>query len=213
MRWVLIAAATGFTASAVLTMALRLERHAFVAVWSGAVVALWTLFSRGTGARLRVQVTRRWPAGLVVGGLIGALLAATVARQPGSVPPAGAALAVDLGWLGVVYGSADALILAIIPVLALYRTRPGEQLRLPSVRLRVAGIALAGTALVTAAYHAGFREFQGPQLIQPVIGGLATAAAFLLSGSALGPIVAHVIMHIAAVLHGPATTVQLPPHY
>jgi hypothetical protein len=38
-------------------------------------------------------------------------------------------------------------------------------------------------------------------------------AAYLLSGSALAPLSAHVVMHLAAVLHGAATTVQLPPHY
>lgn len=67
--------------------------------------------------------------------------------------------------------------------------------------------------MITAAYHAGFREFQGPQVVQPVIAGVLGAAAYLLSGSMLAPIVAHVAMHAAAVLHGAAGTVQLPPHY
>ena len=36
---------------------------------------------------------------------------------------------------------------------------------------------------------------------------------YLLSGSAVAPIVSHVLMHLAAVLHGAGTTVQLPPHF
>jgi membrane protease YdiL (CAAX protease family) len=59
----------------------------------------------------------------------------------------------------------------------------------------------------------GFREFQGPQLVLPVLGGALTTVAYLLSGSIVAPILAHVMMHAAAVLHGAATTVQLPPHY
>jgi membrane protease YdiL (CAAX protease family) len=70
-----------------------------------------------------------------------------------------------------------------------------------------------GSALITAAYHLGFREFQGPQVVLPVLGGLLTTGAYLLSGSMLAPIRAHAMMHAAAVRPGAATTVQLPPHY
>jgi hypothetical protein len=37
--------------------------------------------------------------------------------------------------------------------------------------------------------------------------------AFLLSGNPLGALISHPAMHVAAVLRGPETTIQLPPHY
>lgn len=212
-RWTLLGAGVGMMTSAALSAALGLERRAFVAAWAAVVALLWASYAHDQKVRLQVQLARHWPAGLVVGVGIGALLAWTVARQPASTPPTGLALVADLLWLGVVYGTVDALILSVLPVLALYGTRSAESLRTPVDRVRRAAVALAGSALITAAYHLGFREFQGAQVILPVLGGLLTTTAYLLSGSALAPILAHVVMHVAAVLHGAATTVQLPPHY
>ena len=212
-RWTMLAAAVGLAVSAVSTMVLGLERRAFVAVWTAAVSLLWAAYARRRHVHLRVQLARHRPAGLVVGAGIGALLAWTVVRQPASTAPTGLGLVADLLWLGVVYGTADALVLAVLPVLALYGTRPADSMRTAGGRLRGAAAALAGSALITAAYHLGFREFQGAQVVLPVLGGLLTTAAYLFSGSAAAPILAHVAMHVAAVLHGAATTVQLPPHY
>jgi hypothetical protein len=211
--WSLLAAVAGFAASAVLSGIAGFPRHGFVAAWTLVVLALWASFATRQRVNSRIQLGRRWRAGLVVGSAVGALLAATVARQPASEAPSGGALAVDLIWLGVAYGVADALILSVLPVLALYGAQPAGVLHTPAGRLRAGALALAGSGLITAAYHLGFREFQGPQLVQPVLGNLVITAAYLVSGSAVAPMLAHVIMHGAAVLHGAATTVQLPPHY
>jgi len=211
--WVLVAAAAGFVSAAVFTMILGLDRRTFVAAWSAVAAVLWAAYARQEQVRLRVQLARRLPSGIVIGSIAGAILVLSVLRQPASPAPAGAALALDLFWLGGVYGAVDALILSVLPVLALYGTRPGEPEPAAAERLGRAAMALAGSALVTAAYHAGFREFQGPELLLPVLANVGMTACYLISGSAAAPIVAHVAMHVAAVVHGAATTVQLPPHY
>jgi len=211
--WVLVAAAAGFVSAAVFTMLLGLDRRTFVAAWSAVAAVLWAAYARQEQVRLRVQLARRLPSGIVIGSIAGAILVLSVLRQPASPAPAGAALALDLFWLGGVYGAVDALILSVLPVLALYGTRPGEPEPAAAERLGRAAMALAGSALVTAAYHAGFREFQGPELLLPVLSNVGMTACYLISGSAAAPIVAHVAMHVAAVVHGAATTVQLPPHY
>jgi hypothetical protein len=123
-RWVLLAAVTGFAASAALSAWLGLERRLFVAAWTAVVAIVWAAYARSEGTTLRSQLARHRIAGLIVGGVLGAMLAFTVARQPASAAPGGLALLTDLLWLGVVYGSADALILSILPALALYGARP-----------------------------------------------------------------------------------------
>jgi hypothetical protein len=120
----------------------------------------------------------------------------------------------DLLWLGVVYGTVDALLLNVFPVLATWRafsalgwteTWPGKL---------IAGIAAMGASLcVTAAYHLGYTEFQGPQVACPLIGNGVLSLAYLLTMNPLSAVLGHIAMHIAAVLHGISTTVQLPPHY
>jgi hypothetical protein len=37
--------------------------------------------------------------------------------------------------------------------------------------------------------------------------------SMLVTGNPIAAVGSHVAMHTAAVLHGPATTIQLPPHY
>ena len=212
-RALFLLAGLGFIASSVLTSLLRLDRALFVAIWALFAGTAWWAYSRRTRLSIRTQLERRWVAGTIAGLAIGGILVLSVLRQPVSEVPQGGALLGQLLWFGIVYGVVDALMLSILPVLILYASRPAAELAVPVHRLRRAGAALAGSAFVAAAYHVGFEEFQNPSLIGPVIGNLAITLGYLLNGSPVAPIVSHVMMHLAAVLHGAATTVQLPPHY
>jgi hypothetical protein len=66
---------------------------------------------------------------------------------------------------------------------------------------------------ITAAYHFGFAEFQGPELAAPLFGNGLITVGYLLAGNPITAIVAHIVLHVASVLHGIDTTVTLPPHY
>jgi hypothetical protein len=50
-------------------------------------------------------------------------------------------------------------------------------------------------------------------MVGPVIGNTATTLGYLLTNNPLAAIFSHIAMHIAGVLHGPASVIQLPPHY
>jgi hypothetical protein len=210
---VLAAAAAGGVTSGLFSGVLRWDRPAFVAAWLVVAGTVLIAFVRATGLDPAVQCRRRWMAGLVVGIMAGAILALGVFRQPASPAPVGVALLGELLWSGAAYGVVDALMLTVLPVLALYGSRPAAELARPGGRVRAAGAALAGSLLVTAAYHLGFTEFRGAGLAGPLIGNAVVTLSYLLAGNPLAPVGAHVVMHLAAVLHGAATTAQLPPHY
>lgn len=213
MIWVVLASAAGFATAAMFSSWLHWQRDAFVLGHLAVGGTFLVVYFAATQVRPGVQVRRRWPAGLAVGLLAGAVLAYGVSRQPASPQPTGAALAGSLAWLGLVYGSLDALLLTVVPVLSVYGSRSADDLRSGSERVRWAALALLASLFVTAAYHLGFAEFRGPSLLQPLIGNAVVTLAYLLAGNPLAPVLAHVIMHVAAVLHGTSTTVQLPPHY
>jgi hypothetical protein len=170
-------------------------------------------YTRLAGLSWRTQFQRRWRSGLVGGVVLGLLLARSVLAQPSSERPRGLELVLSLGWYGVVYGAVDALLLNILPVLEVYRTRPAEELRDRVSLLPLALAALLASLFVTAMYHLGFVEFRGTSLLQPLLGNGIITAGYLLTGSPVTPLVGHTIMHIVAVLHGMETTAQLPPHY
>jgi hypothetical protein len=213
MAWIGIAGALGFTISAVFSSMLELPRAPFVVVHAVGVGGLAALFFRARGLRVAGRGQHRPAAALAAGLLFGGILMVGVLDGPGGESPSGVRLAAALGWYGLVYGVVDALLLTIIPVLAVRdRWGPAPPGSLGK-RLQWDGAALAASLLVTALYHAGFAEYRGVSLVQPLIGNTIVTAGYLLTGNAATPLVAHVLMHGAAVVQGPEATAQLPPHY
>jgi hypothetical protein len=213
LLWVSGAGVLGLACSAIFSGLLHWNRTGFVLAYGVLVTAFLIAYFRLNGIRLLTQIRRRWVSGAVVGTLAGLVLARNVSGQPGSAPPSGAELAGALVWFGLVYGSVDALLLNIVPVLSLYGMRPRDELGQLRRRLYWGLVAVAGSLLITALYHLGFTEFRGPALVQPLVGNTIITGAYLLAGNPLAALIAHVLMHIAAVIHGMHTTVQLPPHY
>jgi hypothetical protein len=114
----------------------------------------------------------------------------------------------------VIYGLMDALLLSVLPVLATWQaftvlewtlTWPGKIL--------VGALAILASLLVTIAYHLGYPEYHGKGLFGPVIGNTTMTLGYLLTTNPIAAMLSHVAMHIAGVLHGPASVIQLPPHY
>jgi hypothetical protein len=207
--WVLLFGVIGFVISALFAGVLGLKRDAVVLGYLIVTLPLMVAFFRRSPAAARALSRNR--AGGIVGGLVlGAVLAITVLRQPGSEVPSGSHLVIALLWLGLVYGVLDALLLTVLPVLAV---KDGGEPEHRSGRLWRSGAALAASLWVTAAYHFGYPEFRGSRLVGPVIGNAIITTGYLLTGSAATPLIGHVMMHGAAVLHGMDTAAQLPPHY
>jgi hypothetical protein len=211
--WVIGAGILGFIIAAVFTGLLHWRRGEFVTVWFIAALLFLAAYTHIVRLDWRMQFRRRWRSGLVGGVLLGMLLARTVLVQPGSPGSQGPSVLWAIAWYGVIYGSIDALLLNILPVLEVYRARPQVEGRHAQYRVGVAITALAASLGVTAMYHLGFVEFRGASLVRPLIGNGLITAAYLLTGSPLAPLVGHIAMHVAAVLHGLETSFQLPPHY
>ncbi len=126
----------------------------------------------------------------------------------------GAGLAADIAWAGLVYGMLDSLFLNVMPVLAIVMGL-GQMGWAATVwgKLAIGLTGLLASLLVTLAYHLGYPEFRNRKVVMVLLGNSIITLAFLLSGNPLGSIISHTSMHVAAVVQGPETTIQLPPHY
>lgn len=213
MKWVALAGITGLLSAGLFSGLARLDRATFVLAHASLVTAFVVIYCRINSIAVPQQIRRRWVGGVAGGVLFGLISVRGVMEQPASVAPVGGELAVALLWLGLVYGAADALLLNVIPVLAVYGSRGALLQRGFGYRFRWGLGALGGSLFVTSLYHLGFVEYRGGSLAQPLIGNAIITMSYLLTGNPLAAVVAHVVMHGAAVLHGPATTHQLPPHY
>jgi hypothetical protein len=214
VRWVLGAASLGLGVAAIFSGWLRLPRDLFLLIYVTISGTFLYAYFRWSSISIHEALLKRWAWGVLGAVASGALVVANVLSQPSSPTPQGPALAWALLWWGVIYGIVDALLLSILPVMATWeacslwgwtRTVPG--------RIAAGTLALLASLVVTAAYHFGYPEFRGPMLQGPLIGNAVLTLAYLLTGSPLAPIGGHVAMHIAAVLHGPGSAIQLPPHY
>jgi hypothetical protein len=214
LAWVLGAGVLGIAVTAVFAGLLHLPRDLFVGCYTVTAGAFLAVYSRWAGIDLRRHLVHRWRWGAVGAVLSGALVVANVFSQPASPAPQGTALLFALFWLGLVYGIVDALLLSVLPVVATWQAFAalGRTDRWPG-RLGTGVIAFVASLLVTAAYHWGYPEFRSAAVVAPVVGNGILTLAYLLSGSPLAAIGGHVMMHVAAVLHAPATTLQLPPHH
>lgn len=109
----------------------------------------------------------------------------------------------------------DALLLSVLPVLATWQgfSALGWTTSLPG-KILVGVIAILASLLVTIVYHLGYPEYRvAGGVFGPTIGNGAMTLGYVLTTNPIAAIFSHIAMHIAGVLHGPATVIQLPPHY
>jgi hypothetical protein len=214
LLWIVAGGALGFAVAAVFAGLLRLPRTLFLVPYVVLVSAFLYGYARWSEVDIWDLVVRHWPWGVVGAAIAGAFVVRNVLSQPAFPRPQGLELAFDLVWFGVIYGTLDALLLSIMPVLATWQafsglgwtgTWPG--------RLAAGAAAIVASLLVTAAYHLGYPEFRGPSVAAPVFGNGVISLGYLLTTNPIAAIASHVAMHVSAVLHGLETTAQLPPHY
>jgi len=212
--WVLAAALLGFATTALFSGFLELRRDWFVAIYVLLVGSFLYGYIRWSGVDLSSFLLRHWTWGAIGMVVIGAIMVASVQRMPASPGTSGSALVWDIVWLGIVYGVLDALLLTVLPVAVTWRALSVTRWTASwTGKLAAGAVAFVASLGVTAAYHLGYVEFRGPQIIDPLIGNGIMTLGYVLTGSPLTAIGAHVALHVASVLHGIETTVTLPPHY
>jgi hypothetical protein len=212
--WIIAVAALAFAVSAVFAGLLRLPRTLFLVPYVGFVGLFLCTFVRWSGLDIGDRIRHQWVWGLVAAVVLAVFTVNNVVSQPKSPRPKGLALAGELLWSGVVYGVIDALLLSVVPVVATWQTFSELNWTAAWYGRIAAGIAAVFASLVvTLAYHLGYPEYRGRVLVGPVIGNTAMTVGYLVTNNPLAAVISHVAMHVAGVLHGPASVVQLPPHY
>jgi hypothetical protein len=216
LLWVAAAGLLGMAVAAVFAGVLQLPRNLYLIFYFAIIGAFLYAYVHWSGADLKQEFARFW-----VWGVIGGAIAAWVVVQatlwqpaPRSPMPQGVELLFDLVWLGLIYGIVDALLLSVLPVYATWQalTLLGWTARWPG-RIAAGILTLLASMLVIGLYHLGYPEFRSAYVLMIVAGVGVQSLFYLLSRSALAPLISHVAMHIAAVLVGLQTFSQLPPHY
>jgi hypothetical protein len=214
LLWLIGGMTVAFLVPFVLADQLGLQRDLYYAIYAGAVAGLFVGWARDTGQPLREMIARRWRLAVGLGLLVAAVSAFIAVRAEGSSPhPGGAEFVAALGWRGLVYGAADGLLLSAFPILLVFAA-----LRDTRLRRRVGGIvavgavAMVASVAMTAVYHAGYSDFRSDKLRKPVTGDLIWSIPTLATLNPIGAPIAHVGLHVGAVVHNYDTDLFLPPH-
>jgi hypothetical protein len=117
-----------------------------------------------------------------------------------------------IAWEGVVYGAAEAVLLATLPVLAIWQAT-GDVGWTDGGWLEVCAgcLAIAGALLTILVHHLGYASFRKASARPMMLGALFTfgtqALVFLLTGNILAPVIAHIVLHTQLVFRG----AEMPP--
>jgi hypothetical protein len=214
LTWIVGAAILGFALSAVFAGLLQFQRNLFLVPYLLLAGLFIASYARWSQLNLGELVRHNWPWGLVGALALGVFVVRNILSQPVSPHATGLQLAFDLFWQGIVYGGLDGLFLSVLPVLVTWNafSQLGWLESWPG-KLAVGVLALFASLFVTFAYHWGFPEYRGSQVAAPLFGNGMMSLGYLLSNNPVAAFFSHIAMHLAGVLHGPATVMQLPPHY
>jgi hypothetical protein len=213
-HWLAGGLALAFGVPFLLADVLSVPRDAYYALYVLSVASLVTAWARSTRLNVRETLRRRWLVSLALGGVCAGLLAVMAVRTEDATPhPHGIHLAASVAWRGVLYGLADGLLLSVFPILAVLAAFSGRSLlRRLRGKVAVGALALTVSLAFTAVYHVGYPEFRSGLLRKPLVGDVVWSVPTLVTLNPVGAPVAHVGLHVSAVLHSYETETFLPPH-
>ncbi len=193
---------------------LEIHRDVFYGLYAIAVLGLIGLWARSTGYDLEAAVRRRWPLAIGLGAACAGVMALMVVRtEDATTRPDGIELAGAVLWRGVVYGISDGLLLSVFPILVVFAALAGSRLNdRTGGKLVIGGIALIASLAMTAVYHLGYSDFRSDKVARPLAGDVLWSVPTLVTLNPIGAPIAHVGLHVSAVLHSYDTDTFLPPH-
>jgi len=191
---------------------LQLHHDVYYLVYFAIVAAVLAMYVQASDINLTDVVARRWKLSLALGIASGAFVTWSVLGRIESTPhPSGAYFAFEILWRGIVYGIVDALLLSAFPGLIAWELMQ-RNIAGASRRIGYGGLTLALVVIITAAYHAGYKDLQNVRgIAQPEIGNAIISIPVIASANPAGSLLAHVSMHLAAVTHAYESKDRLPP--
>jgi hypothetical protein len=162
--------------------AISVTRDVYYAIYSLSVFALFAAWIRASRLNVREFFARNWKWAVTLGLIAGGVLAAIVFKDTGTSNPGGA-------------------------------TFPFKRGREHLLRTLATGaLALVMAFGFTAVYHAGYSDFRSGKIGTPLRGTAMWSLPTLLTLNPLGAPIAHIGLHVSAVIHSYQTDTFLPPH-
>jgi len=213
-EWLLAGLALAFALPYLLTDVLTINRDLYYGIYALSVFCFSALWLRSAVETPRALLTRNWRRGALLGIVFAGATAAIALSEKATAHPHGWRFVGAIVWRGIVYGAADGVLLSVFPILAVVAAFSARPLRERSRRavVGIGAVALVVSMLFTAVYHTGYPDFRGEKLRKPLIGDVVWSAPTFATFSPIGAPLAHIGLHVSAVVHAYNTDTFLPPH-
>lgn len=201
----------GFLIPFVFTSLLDIHHDLYYLVYFALAGGFLGAYVSATGVNMVELFTRRWKLSLGFGLLAAAFVVqAVLTRDDSTARPGGAYLWFEVLWRGAVYGAVDALLLTAFPVAVAFALH-GQRLGTWTRRLTFALTSMVLVAAITASYHLGYEQFREDGVGAPEFGNAVISVPAIATVNPAGSVLAHMSMHVAAVVHSYETDTYLPP--
>ncbi|MCB0468415.1 MAG: hypothetical protein KDC64_09420 [Aequorivita sp.] len=208
--WIIITLLFTFLTSAIFAGGLKLPRNLYLLIYIPLGLTVFNLFVFTTVLDIIKHLIYNCYWGLAGAAIAAVIVIKNVLSQPASKSNTGILLIRDIIWSGFLFGLVDSLLLSVLPILAVKQELINVEW---AGNFLVGFIALTVSSVITAVYHLGYPEFRNKTVLWTVFGNGVLSLAFIVTMNPLAAIIPHIAMHIAAIIHGPKTTGQVPPHY
>lgn len=207
-----IISVAAFLVTWVFTDLLKIRRAPYIPILLLVTLGLGAGYLAWSGTSRSELFSSNVAWGLAAGLIAAAITIPLIRRLPEHPHATGTRLAGLMVWEGVLYGIAEGVLLAVLPVLAVWQGcvelgwTDGIWARFGSGVL-----AILGSLFVILVHHLGYSEFRTKAGRVGLFGALGVcglqAVAFLVTGNVLAPVVAHIVLHGLLLLRGD----ELPP--
>lgn len=195
----------GFLVSWLGTDVFRCPRWLYVAVLAVTTLGAAGIVAEVAGSSLTEMVGHRWRLGLlgaVITGLFGGV--GIRKKEPVTQHLAGRQLRAAAMWEGLVYGTAEGVLLSGLPVFITWQAAADASWSDAAAFL----VGMLASVVMITVHHLGYWDFRSRKLGLAIVGCGLLTLGYLATGSLVAPALGHVLLHILGITGG----IQLPPH-
>ena len=186
---------------------LQIRRALYIPILVVVTAALTVGYVAWLGVGAMDVVTARWGWGIVAGVVVAVILVPAIKRQPVDRHLSRPDLPATLAWEGVVYGTAEGMLLSGLPPFMTWQMVHALGWTGAAGGLARWTLPILAAAAVIVVHHLGYWNCRNRILVPITLACSLLTVAYLVAGSFVAPTIGHILMHFGADLHG----VEMPP--
>lgn len=186
---------------------LRIRRALYIPLLVLVTGGLTAGYVAWLGVGVKDVLFARWGWGLLAAGVAGLVLGFGVVHQPATRRLERRDLPAAFVWEGVVYGTAEGVLLSALPVLMTWQLLHAVGWAGTAGALARWTLPVLASASVIVVHHLGYWNCRNRILIPITWGCSVLAVGYLVTASMVAPTLGHIFLHFAADAHG----IEMPP--